>query len=58
MIAAIYARVSTSDQKCDLQLTELREYSRRMDWKIVVECPAITPLAAWGRDSLPFAATM
>lgn len=33
MIAAIYARVSTSDQKCDLQLTELRAYAQRSGWE-------------------------
>lgn len=34
MIAAIYARVSTSDQKCDLQLTELRGYAARSGWEV------------------------
>lgn len=33
--AAIYARVSTQDQKCDLQLTELRGFAERMGWAIV-----------------------
>lgn len=33
--AAIYARVSTADQKCDLQLTELRGYAQRSNWQIV-----------------------
>ena len=27
MKAAIYARVSTSDQNCEMQLRELREYA-------------------------------
>ena len=31
-IAAIYVRVSTQDQKHDMQLTELREYVARMGW--------------------------
>jgi DNA invertase Pin-like site-specific DNA recombinase len=31
---AIYARVSTVDQNCELQLTELREYCLRRDWKV------------------------
>lgn len=35
MIAAIYARVSTADQKCDLQLTELRGYAERSNWEAV-----------------------
>jgi DNA invertase Pin-like site-specific DNA recombinase len=32
MNAAIYARVSTTDQNCDLQLRELREYIARREW--------------------------
>jgi len=31
--AAIYARVSTTDQKCELQLNELREYVLRHGWE-------------------------
>jgi putative DNA-invertase from lambdoid prophage Rac len=31
--AAIYARVSTTDQKCEMQLTELREYVSRRAWE-------------------------
>ena len=34
MNAAIYARVSTVDQKCEMQLRELREYCGRRDWQI------------------------
>jgi DNA invertase Pin-like site-specific DNA recombinase len=36
---ALYARVSTSDQNCEMQLRELREYVSRRghDWKIVAE---------------------
>src|SRR5215472_17337237 len=30
--AAAYARVSTTDQTCDLQLRELREYIARRGW--------------------------
>jgi DNA invertase Pin-like site-specific DNA recombinase len=33
-IAAIYVRVSTEDQKTDMQLTELREYATRQGWII------------------------
>ena len=33
MRAAIYARVSTTDQKCEMQLTELREYVSRRGWE-------------------------
>lgn len=33
MRCALYARVSTTDQNCDTQLRELREYISRRDWK-------------------------
>jgi DNA invertase Pin-like site-specific DNA recombinase len=33
--AAIYARVSTEEQSYDMQLTELRDYARRMGWETV-----------------------
>jgi len=32
MNVAMYARVSTTDQKCESQLKELREYVERMKW--------------------------
>jgi len=32
MRAAIYARVSTTDQNCEMQLRELREYCQRRGW--------------------------
>lgn len=35
--AAIYARVSTTDQNCDLQLAELRAYAGRHGWQIAGE---------------------
>ena len=37
MKAAIYARVSTVDQKCEMQLRELREYCTRRGWQIAGE---------------------
>jgi len=37
MKAAIYARVSTVDQKCEMQLRELREYCTRRGWEIAGE---------------------
>src|SRR6266852_2660022 len=37
MRAAIYARVSTSDQDCGMQLRELREYAQRRGWDIAGE---------------------
>jgi DNA invertase Pin-like site-specific DNA recombinase len=33
--AAIYARVSTTDQNCDMQLKDLREYCERRGWNAV-----------------------
>src|SRR5437868_1629437 len=32
MLAALYARTSTSDQNCEVQLGELREYAQRRGW--------------------------
>ncbi len=37
MRAEIYARVSTTDQNCEMQLAELREYVLRRGWQLVVE---------------------
>jgi DNA invertase Pin-like site-specific DNA recombinase len=37
MLVAIYARVSTTDQDCKLQLEELRSYCERRGWKIAGE---------------------
>ena len=37
MKVAIYARVSTTDQNCDMQLRELREHCARRGWEIVKE---------------------
>ena len=35
--AAIYARVSTTDQTCEMQLRELRDYCQRRGWEIAGE---------------------
>src|SRR6476620_9921125 len=37
MRCAIYARVSTTDQNCELQLHELRAFSSRRGWEIAGE---------------------
>jgi len=37
MKVAIYARVSTADQCCEMQLRELREYAVRRGWEIAHE---------------------
>ena len=34
---ALYARVSTADQDCTLQLAALRQYAGARDWSIVGE---------------------
>jgi putative DNA-invertase from lambdoid prophage Rac len=35
--AAIYARVSTHDQNCEMQVRELKEYAGRRGWHVVAE---------------------
>ena len=37
MNVAIYARVSTTDQSCETQLRELREYACRRGWSVMTE---------------------
>ena len=37
MIVAIYARVSTSDQSCEMQLHELRQYVAKQGWQVFQE---------------------
>jgi len=37
MIVAIYARVSTTDQSCGMQLRELRQYVSRQSWQVFAE---------------------
>ncbi len=37
MRTAVYARVSTTDQNCQMQLAELREYAARRGWEIAGE---------------------
>lgn len=34
---AVYARVSTGDQNCAMQLTEMREYCARRGWQVAAE---------------------
>jgi DNA invertase Pin-like site-specific DNA recombinase len=41
MRAAIYTRVSTSDQSTDRQIRELREYAHARDWQIVQEAQEV-----------------
>ncbi len=44
MKAVIYARVSTEDQRCDLQLEELRGFAGRMGWDSVEYVEVLTDL--------------
>ncbi len=37
MRTVTYSRVSTSDQNCEMQIRELREYVARRNWCIVAE---------------------
>jgi DNA invertase Pin-like site-specific DNA recombinase len=37
MIVAIYARVSTTDQSCEMQLRDLRQYAQRQSFQIFAE---------------------
>src|SRR5258708_36565709 len=34
---ALYARVSTVDQNCEMQVRELREYATRRGWEVIAE---------------------
>ncbi len=36
-LIALYARVSTTDQSCEMQLRELREYCKRREWEVIEE---------------------
>jgi DNA invertase Pin-like site-specific DNA recombinase len=47
MRTAIYTRVSTEKQSHDSQLTELRDYCRRRDWKDLVEYRDVISGARW-----------
>lgn len=37
MKIALYARVSTTDQSCDMQLHELRQYTAKRGWQVIQE---------------------
>lgn len=52
MTAAIYARVSTVDQNCDMQLTELRAYAERMGWPAVEYVEKVSGKAGSRRPEL------
>ena len=50
--AAVYARVSTADQRCDLQLRDLREYCERRGWSAVEYVDAGVSGAKASREQL------
>ena len=50
--AAIYARVSTADQRCDLQLRDLREYCERRGWQALEYVDAGVSGAKASREQL------
>lgn len=51
--AAIYARVSTKDQNCEMQLNELRAYAERAQLTVVDEYVDIGISGTKGRDDRP-----
>ncbi len=55
MTCCIYARVSTADQHCDLQLTELRAWAARHEWVVVAE---YLDIMSGGRTDRPQLAKM
>jgi DNA invertase Pin-like site-specific DNA recombinase len=50
--AAIYARVSTADQNCELQIRELHAYAERQGWTIVATYQDIVSGAKANRPNL------
>jgi DNA invertase Pin-like site-specific DNA recombinase len=50
--AALYARVSTSDQRCEVQLEALREYARRQGFQVLEFVDAGVSGAKAERDAL------
>ena len=52
MLACIYARVSTADLSCELQLRELREYAVRRSWQVSGEYLDISSGAKGNRPEL------
>ena len=60
MTIRVYVRVSTADQRCELQVRELREYAERQGWQIAdiyedvssgakASCPELNRLIADAR---------
>jgi DNA invertase Pin-like site-specific DNA recombinase len=56
--AAIYARVSTVDQNCELQRAELAEYLRRHGWENAGDCVASRGGQACAFEALPAVRTI
>ena len=57
MRAAVYARVSTTDQNNALQIRELTEYAERRGWKLVGiyqdQLSGTKAAAGWHSKSVP-----
>ena len=49
--AAIYARVSTSDQSCDRQIAELTDYVIELARKRQIDLVLVSELSRWGRST-------
>jgi putative DNA-invertase from lambdoid prophage Rac len=50
MKAAVYARVSTADQNCEMQLTDLRSYCQARGWEV---CGEYVDTISGSKDSRP-----
>lgn len=52
MTAGAYVRVSTADQRCELQVRDLREYAERQGWRIAEIYEDVSSGAKASRPSL------
>ena len=52
MTAGAYVRVSTADQRCELQVRDIREYAERPEWRIAEIYEDVSSGAKASRPSL------
>lgn len=52
MTAGAYVRVSTADQRCELQVRDLRDYAERQGWRIAEIYEDVSSGAKASRPSL------